>query len=114
MAKRSTLKSMEELYRDVDRVWDCPSCLTPLAVTSAGPICPRCGEMQKRLLSVEEAMQILKMALELFPKRLHLDAEGRVLEELVDSMDLVRLWKAMGLIHAITSRKRQGNGKEVP
>ena len=94
MAKRSTLKSMEELYGDIGKVWPCPTCGTPLAVTSFGLTCTSCG-VQKRLLNAEEAMQILKMILESFPKRLHLDAEGAVLEELVDAMDLVRLWKAI-------------------
>ncbi len=97
MAKRSTTKkpTLEELYGDVDKVWGCPKCGTALAVTSIGPACLKCGEAQKCLLSVDEAGAILKMILESFPKRLHLDAEGAVLEELVAVKDLIRAWKAI-------------------
>ncbi len=97
MAKRSTTKkpTLEELYGDVDRVWGCQSCGTALAVASVGLICLGCEEIQKRLLTPEEAGGILKMTLESFPKRVRLDEKGRVCEEFIDVMDLVRMWKAV-------------------
>ena len=90
MAKRSTTKkpTLEELYGDVDRAWDCSNCGTALAVTSVGLCCIECRQMQKRLLSVEEAAVIIEMVvkttLESFPKRVRLDAKGRVCEEFID------------------------------
>lgn len=94
--KKSKL-NLEELYKDVDRVWDCSTCGTPLAVTTVAPFCPKCGEMQKRLLSIEEAGKILKMDLksESFPTRVRLDEKGKICEEFVDAMDLVRMWRAI-------------------
>ena len=91
-AKRSTTG---DSFGDVDRAWGCPRCGTALAVTSGGLDCLKCGWIQKRLLSVEEAAAILKMTLESFPKRLRLDAKGRVCEELIDVMTLYRAWKAI-------------------
>ena len=91
--------TLEELYRDIDKVWGCPKCGTLLAVTSVGLTCLRCGEMQKRLLSVEEAGVIIEMivktTLESIPKRVRQDEKGRVLEEFFDVLDLVRAWKAL-------------------
>ena len=96
MAKKSTTG---EPFGDVDTAWGCPSCGTALAVTSVGLTCLRCGEIQKCLLSIEEAGAILKMTLESFPKRLRLDAKGRVCEEYIDVKDLVRVWKAIGRVN---------------
>jgi len=97
--KKSTTKkpTLEELYGDVDRVWGCPTCGTPLAVATVGLYCTECRQMQKRLLTIEEAGAILKMDLESesFPKRVRLDEKGEVCEEFVDSMDLVKMWKAI-------------------
>jgi len=94
--KRSTMKkSTVNNWGDVDRVWGCPSCGTLLAVATVTPICLKCGEVQKCLLSVEEATHILKMILESFNKRVRLDAEGKVCEEFIDVMDLVRMWRAL-------------------
>ena len=92
MAKRSTTG---EPFGDVDRAWSCPGCGTALAVTSVGLTCLKCGEIQKCLLSIEETGVIIKMAVESFPKRVRLDAEGRVCEEFIDVMTLYRAWKAI-------------------
>ena len=92
MAKRSTTR---EPFWDVDRAWGCPSCGTALAVTTCGLACLKCGEIQKCLLGIEEAGAILKMSLESFPKRVRLDAKGRVCEELIDAMDLLKAWNAI-------------------
>lgn len=93
-------------WGDVDRAWDCPSCGTPLAVASYGLDCLKCGQVQKRLLSVEEASTILKTILELFDKRVRLDAEGRVCEEFIDLKDLVKAWKAIEQANLLTGRPK--------
>ena len=97
MAKRSTTKkpTLEELYGDVDRAWDCSNCGTPLAVATVGLYCTECRQMQKRLLTIEEAGATLQMTLELFNKRVRRDVKGNVLEEFIDVKDLLRAWKAI-------------------
>ena len=92
MPKRSTTR---EPFWDVDKLWDCPRCGTALAMATVSPICLKCGEMQKKLLSIEEAGAILQMAVESFPKRVRLDAKSAVCEEFFDVMDLVKVWKAI-------------------
>jgi len=57
-----------------------------------GLTCLKCSCIQKRFLSVEEAGGIL---LGSFPKRVRLDEQGRVCEELIDIFTVYRAWKAI-------------------
>lgn len=66
-------------------------------MATVSPLCLKCGEVQKCFLSIEEATVILKMALESesFPKRVRLGEKGEVLEEFIDVLNLVRMWRAL-------------------
>jgi len=93
MVKKLTLESMEKLYEGIGRAWDCGNCGVALAVASWGLTCIRCG-VQKRLLSIEEAGVIIKTAVESLPRRVRLDGKGRIVEEFIDSLDILKAWKA--------------------